>query len=294
MNKNLRDQFLVRAKCWSFLILNAVFCIICIFICLWCPYCGNVYKYGSCYGFFLQQVSFPFVYLFLLLLSAPPLYRNGVGVQQSCLRTPAHGIPHQTEIRARWLTGGPLQSTSRCPASTGAVHKSATCSCVFMLVQLNKCVVVCGSDLQTGHSGDGCLTSSILVKYERSMGTFVCSELGQGTTGWSGECCFRVMYCEFQWYGVCRFVVLSVVKVCADYGGVNVHHVCLNFGIVYDVGVCVNVYGVHQTDTACAWLVCHSQEGLCKLYPSYPVSLEARAPSFFGSHGGAPVPCGRH
>ena len=39
-----------------------------------------------------------------------------------------------------------------------------------MLVQLNKCVVVCGSDLQRGHSGDGCLTSSILFKYERSRG----------------------------------------------------------------------------------------------------------------------------
>ena len=39
-----------------------------------------------------------------------------------------------------------------------------------MLVQLNKCVVVCGSGLQRGHSGDGCFTSSILFKYERSMG----------------------------------------------------------------------------------------------------------------------------
>ena len=45
-----------------------------------------------------------------------------------------------------------------------------TCSCVSMFVQLNKCVVVCGSDLQRGHSGDGCLTSSILFKYERSKG----------------------------------------------------------------------------------------------------------------------------
>ena len=43
-----------------------------------------------------------------------------------------------------------------------------TFTCVFMLVQLNKCVVVCGSDLQRGHSGDGCLSSSILFKYERS------------------------------------------------------------------------------------------------------------------------------
>ena len=41
-----------------------------------------------------------------------------------------------------------------------------------------------------------------------------------------------------KWYGICDFVVLSVVEVCADYGGVNVFHVCLNF-VVY--GVCVNV-----------------------------------------------------
>ena len=47
-----------------------------------------------------------------------------------------------------------------------------------------------------------------------------------------------------EWYGVCDFVVLSVVKVCADYGGVNLfHHVCLNFGVVYGVGVCDNVCG---------------------------------------------------
>ena len=41
-----------------------------------------------------------------------------------------------------------------------------TFSYVLMLVQLNKCVV-CGSDL---HSGDACLSSSILFKYERSRG----------------------------------------------------------------------------------------------------------------------------
>ena len=39
-----------------------------------------------------------------------------------------------------------------------------------MLVQMNKCVVVCGSDLPIGHSGDGCLSSSILFKYECSIG----------------------------------------------------------------------------------------------------------------------------
>ena len=48
--------------------------------------------------------------------------------------------------------------------------------------------------------------------------TLVCSELDQGTTGCSGECCFGVMYCE--WYGVCDYVVLSVVEgvvvVCHD------------------------------------------------------------------------------
>ena len=93
---------------------------------------------------------------------------------------------------------------------------------------------MCGSDLQRGHSGDGCVSSSILFKYERSMGTFVCSEVGQGTTGCSGECCFEVMYGE--WYGVCDFVLLSVIEVCVDYGDVNVFHVYLDFGVVYGIG----------------------------------------------------------
>ena len=61
-------------------------------------------------------------------------------------------------------------------------------------------------------------------------------------TGCSGECCFGVMYCE--WYSVCDFFVLSVVEVCAAYGGVNAFHVCLNFGVVYGVGVSVKVCGV--------------------------------------------------
>ena len=51
------------------------------------------------------------------------------------------------------------------------------------------------------------------------------------------------MYCE--WYGVCDFVVLSVVGVCADYGGVNVFHVCLSFGVIYGFcRVCVKFGGV--------------------------------------------------
>ena len=35
-----------------------------------------------------------------------------------------------------------------------------------------------------------------------------------------------------EWYGVCDSVVLSVVEVCVDYGGVNVFNVCLNFAVV--------------------------------------------------------------
>ena len=45
-----------------------------------------------------------------------------------------------------------------------------------MLVQLNKCVV-CGSDLQRGHSGDCCLSSSILFRYESSRGHFLFLQL---------------------------------------------------------------------------------------------------------------------
>ena len=41
-----------------------------------------------------------------------------------------------------------------------------TLNCVFNLVQLNKCVVVGGSVLQRGYSGDGCMFLSILFKYE--------------------------------------------------------------------------------------------------------------------------------
>ena len=44
-----------------------------------------------------------------------------------------------------------------------------TFNCVFMLVHLNKCAV-CGSDLQRGHIGDWCLSSSILFKYASRWG----------------------------------------------------------------------------------------------------------------------------
>ena len=39
-----------------------------------------------------------------------------------------------------------------------------------MLMQLNKCAVVCDSDLQSGNSGDGCESLLILFKYENSRG----------------------------------------------------------------------------------------------------------------------------
>ena len=42
-----------------------------------------------------------------------------------------------------------------------------------MLVQLNKCVVVCDSDLQMEHSDDGGLSSLILFKYNSSRDLFV-------------------------------------------------------------------------------------------------------------------------
>ena len=60
---------------------------------------------------------------------------------------------------------------------------------------------------------------------------------------------------------VCDFVVLSVVEVCTAYGGVNVFHVGLNFGIVNGVGVCVNVCGVVCVVVCCLFLT----SGCCLL-----------------------------
>ena len=80
--------------------------------------------------------------------------------------------------------------------------------------------------------------------------------------GLRGECCFGVMYCE--WYVVCDFVVLLVVEVCAECGGVNVFHVFLNFGVVYalyGVRVCVIVYGVVCVGVCCL----HLTFGCCLL-----------------------------
>ena len=45
-----------------------------------------------------------------------------------------------------------------------------TSTCTFILVQTNKYVIVCASVLRRGYSGDGCLSSSILFKYECMVG----------------------------------------------------------------------------------------------------------------------------
>ena len=95
----------------------------------------------------------------------------GKGVRQPLLGMPYDGIPHLVGIQARWLTGGPIHSVSRLPIFTKSVHKSVTLCCVFLLVvQLNKCVVMCGSVLQMEHSDDGCLSLSILFEYESRVG----------------------------------------------------------------------------------------------------------------------------
>ena len=73
------------------------------------------------------------------------------------------------------------------------------------------------------------------------------------------ECCLGVMYGE--WYGVCNFVVLSVVEVCLDYSGVNVFHLCLDFGVFYGVEVRVNVCGVVSVVVCCLFLT----SGCCLL-----------------------------
>ena len=76
-------------------------------------------------------------------------------------------------------------------------------------------------------------------------------------------CCFGVMYCE--WYGVCDFVVLSVVEVCADY------------------------VGVAPNDTAYKRWSCHSGfKLLCKLCrTSPPPAMGARFTVFWACR-----PCG--
>ena len=68
--------------------------------------------------------------------------------------------------------------------------------------------------------------------------------------------------------------MLSVVKVCVDYGGVNVFHVCFNSGVVYCVGVCVIVCGVVCVVVCCLFhtsgccdfcLICDACSWRCSL-----------------------------
>ena len=99
---------------------------------------------------------------------------------------------------------------------------------------LNKWIAVCGSDLQREHSGDGCLSSSILFKYESSRAWVRRVAMG--------GCCFGVIY--GGWYDVCDFIVLSDVEICVDSGGVIGFHVCLDCCVVYCFGICVYVRGV--------------------------------------------------
>ena len=64
-------------------------------------------------------------------------------------------------------------------------------------------------------------------------------------------------------------------------------HSNLRLRIWYTMMMMITEMG-HQTDTACAWLVCHSQEGLFKLYPPYPASTEALAPVFWKASHATP------
>ena len=136
-----------------------------------------------------------------------------------------------------WPTGRRIIFSQQ--TSTGAVHKSVTLRYVFILVQLNKCVV-CGSVLQMEHSGDGCLCSSILFKYECRVGhLFVLS--------WATvrQCALGNVVSELStWSGVCNFVAFPVVEICAEYGGMYVSHVCFTLCVVYGVGIGVDVCGV--------------------------------------------------
>ena len=47
-----------------------------------------------------------------------------------------------------------------------------------------------------------------------------------------------------EWYGVCNVVVVLVVEICVDFGDVYVFHVCFYLGVVYGVGICVDVCGI--------------------------------------------------
>ena len=72
-------------------------------------------------------------------------------------------------ILAIWVNGCPFHSASSFP-----MHLHGTCPeiqdvrFVLIMVQLNKCNV-CHSVVHMGHSVDGCLSVSILFRFERGM-----------------------------------------------------------------------------------------------------------------------------
>ena len=72
----------------------------------------------------------------------------------------------------------PFHSGRTLSTSTWDFHKPMTVSGVFILMQLNKCGVVYDSVLQRVHSGDECLSSSTLFKYESRVGQLFVSERG--------------------------------------------------------------------------------------------------------------------
>ena len=79
-----------------------------------------------------------------------------------------------------------------------------------MLVQLNNCVV-CGSDVQRGHSGDGCLSSSILFKYECSRGHLFVLSWARVRRVVLGEWSFGVMYGEWFVTLLCCQLLMHVL-----------------------------------------------------------------------------------
>ena len=98
-----------------------------------------------------------------------PSTDNSGGVQLPSLRILADDIPPSSRHPDPLVDWWSLHLTRRFHGNRTQIRDLW---CVFMLVQLNNCVVVCDSDLQRGYSGDGCLSSSILFKYESSMGHF--------------------------------------------------------------------------------------------------------------------------
>ena len=132
----------------------------------------------------------------LLLLSITPFQQYVGGFRNPFIGKPADGIPIQPASRPTGRIVAPLHLANILPTTTGDVKKSMTVSCVLILVQLNKCVV-CGSDLQMKHNGDGCLSASILFKYECWMRHLI-------VLSWAFvqrialECCICVIYVEWH------------------------------------------------------------------------------------------------